>query len=594
MAAKLLLLLAASSTAVGGYAVQSDWSGGPGTYGPVPSWGSCFHACSGLDWLQFPGALALENSLVWQMVGIGPQVSKLTVFDMDGDGDGDLLVPRFGSLELWSNLDGGSSWSMSSLVESYPGSAPYPSDLDSDGDIDLLCSTGLASILRADYRVSGGWQTDTVWSSEQHALFIEITDMDADDDLDAALIGPDSLPFWLENPGTMGDDWPQHGIDVAWADGKRLLGFDWEGDGDTDLVVARDSVIVLLERIGYASWQEMEVMECGTWDRPLLGIEVDGTPPLELVVGVSSSRPSDEIYLAGWTGGEWEVILLGYADFLPMGWQGLVGCDMNGDGGQDVVAHTVDEAFYWENPGEVGPVWAKHTIAEERMRPMGAGQIDCQGGADPILSGPGSGGCYWPDRQLQFVDQGTLLSSVLEVEDQPEWGWFVWDAEVPPMCSMSFRVRASDDPDFMGVWSEPFGSPRPLSGLIPDSASYFQYRLDMETSTTICSPHLNEVSVGWNEQGVSEHGAESLEILAISPNPCRDRVRVRLAAPEGSPVELRLYSADGRLVGRLKTEAGYGCGQMSMDLAGLPAGVYSLLAVGTGRSDSRRLVVLRP
>lgn len=594
MAAKLFLLLAAASTAVGGYAVQSDWSGGPGTYGPVPSWGSCFHACSGLDWQQFSGALALENSFAWQMVEIGPQVIKLTVFDMDGDGDCDLLVPRFGALELWTNLDGGNSWSVSTLIESYPGTVPHPSDLDADGDIDMLCSAGSGTLLRADYHLSGGWQTDSVWTSAERALYIEVVDMDGDDDLDAAIIGPDSLPFWVENPGTMGDDWPQHGIDVAWTDGRRMLGFDWEGDGDTDLAVARDSVIVLLERTGYASWQEMEVMECGPWDRPLLGVEVDGTPPLELVLGVDTQYATNEIHIVGYAGGQWEAILLGLGDFFPVGWGGVVGCDMDGDGLQDVIAHTVVEAFYWENPGEVGPEWAKHTIAEERMRPMGAGQIDCQGTTEPILSGPGSGGCYWPDQQLQFVDQGTLLSSVLEVEDQPQWGWLGWDAEVPPLCSVSFRVRASDDPDFMGVWSEAFDAPRSLSGLIPDSASYFQYRLEMETSTAICSPLLSEVSVGWNEQGVPEEPAEGLEILSASPNPCRGNVSIVLLAPGGSPVELRLYSADGRLVRSLASEAASGPVQVSLDLGGLPAGVYGLRAAGAGRSDCRRLVVLRP
>ncbi len=94
------------------------------------------------------------------------------------------------------------------------------------------------------------------------------------------------------------------------------------------------------------------------------------------------------------------------------------------------------------------------------------------------------------------------------------------DSEVPSGTELSVQIRASDDYNVMGDWSEPqYSSPIQVGEVVEDGDSYFQYRVNMETSDPLATPWLSYISLTWSEMGLEEGGLEDMGILSVASNP---------------------------------------------------------------------------
>lgn len=90
-----------------------------------------------------------------------------------------------------------------------------------------------------------------------------------------------------------------------------------------------------------------------------------------------------------------------------------------------------------------------------------------------------------------------------------------------------------------------------------------------------------------------EDAADAFELAAPWPSPARNTVRVRYGLPAGQTFSLRLYDATGRLVETLAAGTARGGAQTeTVDVSGLPSGVYLLRLVGSG-VQTQPLVVVR-
>lgn len=56
----LLLIISFSTVVSANSALQTDWSGGPGTPGPIGPWGSVFDVCTNINYDTSPGILSLS------------------------------------------------------------------------------------------------------------------------------------------------------------------------------------------------------------------------------------------------------------------------------------------------------------------------------------------------------------------------------------------------------------------------------------------------------------------------------------------------------------------------------------------------------
>ena len=91
-------------------------------------------------------------------------------------------------------------------------------------------------------------------------------------------------------------------------------------------------------------------------------------------------------------------------------------------------------------------------------------------------------------------------------------------------------------------------------------------------------------------------GAQSYELalLAPSPNPVRDRVRLRFTLAESTPVRLALYDVLGREVALVESgDRPAGAHDISLSTAGLASGIYVVRLDAGGETLTRRLTVAR-
>jgi len=98
-----LLLIGSITITYADSAIQTDWSGGSGVWGPVTEFGIDFYFDSGMACYSTSGDLALgmiddvvPHNVVWEFEGAASVYSE----DIDGDGDMDILGAAYGDNEI--------------------------------------------------------------------------------------------------------------------------------------------------------------------------------------------------------------------------------------------------------------------------------------------------------------------------------------------------------------------------------------------------------------------------------------------------------------------------------------------------------------
>ncbi len=135
-----------------------------------------------------------SEETAWSIDGLAGSFVRPTLADLDNDGDQDLLVGQYGTIQAYINTGDANApvwvaqpaWDMST-ANNYP--SPSLADMDGDGDFDVAYSIG--SVLRGFENTgtvnSPVWTTTTAWDSGvlgNPNLGIHIVDFDGDADLD--------------------------------------------------------------------------------------------------------------------------------------------------------------------------------------------------------------------------------------------------------------------------------------------------------------------------------------------------------------------------------------------------------------------------
>jgi len=272
-AAASLLLLAAGAHAE---SVQTDWKGGDGVPGPVPSFEDRYDV-GDLGGRPVPGQLALPTAPrasypLAVIAADSDRPTRIAIADVDGDGVTDILATdplispfdpdvKRGGIYLWRLEDG--VWQSTTLTEDFYGAWYVDAvDLDFDGDLDLIASAYYGEIdppppppsaRNGRYAwfenldgVGGSWEMRELGELFWGARWIDAIDLDGDGDLDLAgcaeLVGgpyeADAYVVAFENLDGQGEDWAQHDLSTDFDNAFEIQGADVDGDGDPDLVVS--------------------------------------------------------------------------------------------------------------------------------------------------------------------------------------------------------------------------------------------------------------------------------------------------------------------------------------------------------------------
>jgi len=219
--------------------------------------------------------------------------------DLDDDGDLDLLgaAAEANTVAVWYN-DGALpvAWTMQPIDTSYGGARSLvPTDLDGDGDIDLL-GTALEDDDISWWRNDGGapisWTRMIVTDDLAGAHHADGWDMDLDGDLDivAAGFGYPWIKLW-RNDGEDPIGWIEEDIGDAIVAPLVVDAGDLDGDGDMDVVATSnnwDRVMWWQNNGGPpANWPTFNITTGFTNAWPLAIADLDGNGTLDVVSGAS-------------------------------------------------------------------------------------------------------------------------------------------------------------------------------------------------------------------------------------------------------------------------------------------------------------------
>jgi hypothetical protein len=457
--------------------------------------------------------------------------SGLAADDLDQDGDVDVIASTSVQLVWWENMGGGYSWQMNTIQTGVNGVACIVvNDIDGNGTRDVLVAAMSSDLVAWWANVNGqgtSWVQHSIDTGVYNAtaVFVDDVDGDGDGDVLGAVLGNDLITWW-ENLDGQGLSWLEHPIDDEFSTPWAVSSGDLDGDGDVDVAASSFNGSM------FACWENL-----------------DGQ------------------------GTAWTRYVIDYGLWGPYC---ALTADPDEDGDLDVIGAAYYESVirWWENTGGPGSQWPMHELdgSFDGAVDIALGDINGDGHEDCI------GAAYfdtveWWDTHA-YLPQATLTSSILYTGDDPDWTAFAWAGVIPDGTSISFQVRASDDSDTMGPWSDTLAAPTPLEDLLADGSSYFQYRAILETADPGTAPQLAEAIVSWNTLGAG--GGEepaSFELLPMSPNPSGGEVTLEFGLPSAGEVELTVYDVSGRVVESICLEE-CGAGWCSVRLGEMSPGVY--------------------
>lgn len=319
------------------------------------------------------------------VVGIPSMPWDMVWVRVDGDADPDLVVSGVGGECRWfSNLGGGSFGPAQSLGEVGDGYDLELTDLDGDGDNDLL--SGDESSGTITWRANdgnGGFGAPTTLATLESWYKNVALDMDGDGDIDVVPAG-EICPYWLENDGT--GAFTQRPLNAR-AFGA-MAPADMDGDGDTDLY-AIGSRITWLPNDGNGNMGHRRVI-CGMVHNIAMVrlVDLDGDADPDVVSNDSGNEHMIVSYRNDGTGtyGLQEMLL----DSVPIP-QYPEFIDLDSDADMDLVLKSYDALQTFLNDGSGTFTPGQYITSDFTYSDIALADMDGDGDVDIVMPSENDG-----------------------------------------------------------------------------------------------------------------------------------------------------------------------------------------------------------
>ncbi len=486
---------------------QTDWMGGGGIYGPVAIWGTQYAEKESVTTAS-PGVVSLiatdwdysawTNHTLYSGTVDGFTQGAMPV-DIDNDGDKDIIAIT-GDGVCWFECIAPFTYTQH-IISVCPVSSSgcvYPSDLNGDGETDILVASASSGTVGWIENLDGG----TTWS--WHLLLsdyydrISAADFDNDGDNDILVSGQGYQIVLLRNNGTGFD----YELISSSHSNFRVYPADFNNDGYLDFYSVGwtpELVIFLNDGTGHftisfnydGSSDDGEYD--GTWAQ-----DMDNDGDMDIVIGTLTLTGDSRFYgfLNDGTGTNFVRMTLVPSGAFPY-WDGAMAADIDLDGFSDIVGACSSVGWYRQLP-TLPLNFSLHVIEASIPSSHWVYVEDLDNGCAPdpdiIVTGNGAHLIYENNMILSYASIGYLESSVLDAGNTVNWREIGWDACIPYDNSIAFYWRAGDDvATFLTLpWNGPIAGDvldTPDSADIDGSGRYFQYRVEFGGGDDIAALH---------------------------------------------------------------------------------------------------------
>ena len=238
----------------------------------------------------------------------GNPTAKMSVGDLDGDGDLDLVFPEQGSIDFdisWYENIGGQLYKHQPYGQLKGARIPKLADIDNDGDMDIMLTVS-SDFNEEENQVvlfeNLGENNFINWrlsDSLDFAADIEPADIDGDGDLDLFVTAKDANDLvWLRNDGFKAN-WARTIIDANANQALGIRATDLDGDGDQDVVLCayNDDKVFWYRNSGSGIFTKFVVDANIDAPKEVEASDLDGDGDIDLAIVCESTTNSLVIYI---------------------------------------------------------------------------------------------------------------------------------------------------------------------------------------------------------------------------------------------------------------------------------------------------------
>ncbi|MEW5987775.1 MAG: FG-GAP-like repeat-containing protein, partial [Chloroflexota bacterium] len=368
-----------------------------------------------------------SNGTSWRQNLISSVVdgaSSAAISDVDSDGDPDILATAnlANTLSIWKNSFGdGTFWFIEDVASAFTGARSLlTADVDGDGDQDLLAvANGLNTITWWEQE-RAPWKAHLVQANFPGATAVTAADVNSDKNVDIVAVGEAANGVaWWQNLLGDGVLWQTNRVEGAFKGARAVVTADMDADGFLDIVAAAD-------REDTISWWANKDGDGLTWSENVVDASVDGAVAVD-AADLDADGDLDVLGAARWadTIAWWQ-----NADGLGTSWtkvtidaafDGAVSgraADVDADGDLDVVgaANSGDEVAWWQNVDGSGLIWLKYTVAAgfNGAQSVAVGDLDGDGRLDIVAAARWVNQITW---YQNVTGDGVIWNSVVLSDD---------------------------------------------------------------------------------------------------------------------------------------------------------------------------------